>query len=301
MNRRIAFPFLTLSHASVEAAPWEISLDGDEWVEAGEFLQNWDSSCDVHVRRTVRLVPEVAGADLSLSVDDLQLSLGVRMGTGQGRLPRLVIGRHSECVNWESPVCKFERIIEGRALSMVLDLQTEVILASSPISPGVLSPRITGDRVWSDSVRVRLEGEEPRFPIETANLVQLLGEGIVGSAPWYLHWSPRDWNRDFNGAVRLYLNESAAEFLERIENEDPATLQLILADIMGQICERFLADAEAIESIDTAEPGSLGAQAAYWLRTAWPGKDVAFIRSVLDSRPGMFRSAFLALAELGEV
>ncbi|WP_026287861.1 hypothetical protein [Thioalkalivibrio sp. ALJ24] len=300
MNRRIAFPFLTLSDASIEASPWEVSVDGNDWVEAGEFLPDWDSSCDVHIRRTVRLVPEVAVIDLSLSIDDLQLLLGVRLGTGQGRLPRLVMDRKLERVNLDNPVWKFERVIEGRALSMVLDLQTEVILASPPASPGVLSPRAFGDRLWSDSVRIRLEGEEPRFPIETADLGQLLGEGVASGAPWYLHWSPRDWSREFNGAVRLYLNESAAEFLERIENEDPATLQLILADIMSQICERFLVDAEAVEWIDAAEPGSLGAQAEQWLRKAWPGKDVAFIRSVLESRPGAFRSAFLALAELGE-
>lgn len=300
MNRRIAFPFLTLSDAAVEATPWEVSIDGDNWAEAGEFLQNWDSVCDVHVRRTVRLKPKIAATDLSLPIDDLHLTLGVRMGTGQGRLPRLVLGKYSKTVRWENPLWQFERTIEGRALSMVLDLQTEVILASSQMSPEALSPRTIGDRLWSDSVRIRIEGEEPRFPIETADLGQLLGDGIAGGAAWYLHWSPRDWDRDFHGAVRLYLNENATEFLERIENEDPPTLQLILADVMSQICERFLAEAEAIEAIDTAEPGSLGAQAAIWLRKAWPGKDVAFIRSVLESRPGVFRSAFLVLAELGE-
>jgi len=301
MNRRIAYPFLGLSDAAVEVTPWEVSIDGTGWIEASEFLLNWDSSCDVKVRRTIRLVPDVAAADLALSTDDLNLLIGVRIGTGQGRLPRFMIARHSESVNSENPLWQVERTIEGQKLSMVLDLQTQVLLESPPTSPSALSPRAVGDRLWSDSIRIRLEGEEPRFPIETADLGQLLGGGIAGSAPWYLHWSPRDWDRDFHGSVRLYLSENATEFLARIEDEDKLTLQVVLADIMSQICERFLADDEAVDAMDMAEPGSLGAQAVIWLRKAWPGTDVASMRSVLESRPGVFRSAFLALAELGEV
>jgi len=216
-------------------------------------------------------------------------------------LPRFMIARHSESVNSENPLWQVERTIEGQKLSMVLDLQTQVLLESPPTSPSALSPRAVGDRLWSDSIRIRLEGEEPRFPIETADLGQLLGGGIAGSAPWYLHWSPRDWDRDFHGSVRLYLSENATEFLARIEDEDKLTLQVVLADIMSQICEGLLADDEAVDAMDMAEPGSLGAQAVIWLRKAWPGTDVASMRSVLESRPGVFRSAFLALAELGEV
>ncbi|WP_201156791.1 hypothetical protein [Rhodobaculum claviforme] len=80
---------------------------------------------------------------------------------------------------------------------------------------------------------------------------------------------------------------------------NPATIQFLLGDVMGQICGRFLADPEAETMMAAAEPGSLGAQAATWLRKAWPGKDASFIRSVLESRPGVFHSTMLALAEPG--
>ncbi len=298
MNRRIAFPFLTLSDAAIEASPWEVSLGGEDWHEAGDFLPDWDASCDIHVRRRLGLDREVAAADLGLPTEDLNLFVGVRIGTGQGRLPRLVVARHSRNVDRENPVWQFENIVEGRMLSLVLDLETQVCLAASPSSPGPLSPAFIGDRLWSDRMRIRLEGEEPRFPIETVDLGQMLGSEVAGSAPWYLHWSPRDWNRDFHGAVRLYLNTNSTQFLERVENEDPQTLQVILADVMSQICERYVTEGDA--STEDMEPGTLAAQASTWLRKAWPGKDIAFIRSVLENRPGVFRSAFLALAELGE-
>lgn len=299
MNRRVAFPFLTLSESAVEASAWEISLDGVEWSAAGEFLPHWDSASDIRIRRTMRLNLELAASDLGIPVDRLALSASVRIGTGQGRLPRLILSRTRRDLRSGDTSWEFEQIIEGHRLSMILDLQTEILLADVPAEFSALSPVHPGNRLWSENARVRLEGEEPRFPIETADLAQMLGGGIAGAAPWHLHWSPGDWTRDFHGAVRLYLNEKSGEVLQRIEDEDPATIQFLLADVMSQICERLLADPEAGTMMDAAEPGSLGAQAATWLRKAWPGKDASFIRSVLESRPGVFRSTMLALAEPG--
>src|SRR5690606_9974595 len=122
---------------------------------------------------------------------------------------------------------------------------------------------------------------------------------VAADAPWYLHWSPRDWHRDFHGAVRLYLNERTPVFLERIESQDGPILQTLLAETMSQICERFIFDPEASELLANPEPGSLGAQAASWLQKSWPGKDAEFLRSVLKNQPGKFRAALLALAETG--
>lgn len=93
MNRRVAFPFLTLSESAVEASAWEISLDGVEWSGAGEFLPHWDSASDIRIRRTLRLNLELAASDLGIQVDQLAAAASVRIGTGQGRLPRLILSR----------------------------------------------------------------------------------------------------------------------------------------------------------------------------------------------------------------
>lgn len=300
MNRRVAFPFLMLSESAVEASAWEISLDGVEWSGAGEFLPHWDSASDIRIRRTLHLNLELAASDLGIPVDRLAVAASVRIGTGQGRLPRQILSRTRRELRSGDTSWEFEQTIEGHQLSIILDLQTEFLLANAPAEVSALSPVHPGDRLWSENIRVRLEGEEPRFPIETVDLAQMLGGGITGAAPWHLHWSPGDWTRDFHGAVRLYMNAKSSEILQRIEDEDPATIQFLLGDVMSQICERFIADPEAETMMDAAEPGSLGAQAATWLRKAWPGKDASFVRSVLESRPGVFRSTMLALAEPGE-
>ncbi len=267
---------------------------------AGDFLPDWDAASLIRFRRTVRLDPLVAADDLGVSPENLRLLLGVRIGTGPGRLPRLILLR--DCREFSGGVWQEEFDIEvtGEQLSLVLDIQTQVLLAAPIKGCRQLSPRRKADRLWSDTLRIRLEGEEPRFPIEIVDMRTLFGSTIPASTPWYLQWSPHDWDRDFHGAARLYLNKDLRDFIDRIEQQDGPTLQALLADVMGQICERLVIDSEAEGILTGSEPGSLGAQATAWLHMAWPEKDAAFIRSVLENHPGTFRAAFLALAELGE-
>ncbi len=298
--RRVAYPFLTLSDAAVQAAPWSCSLNGDDWQVAGEFLADWDAESTTRFRRTLAIDPKVASSELGVVADHLALSIGLRVGTGPGRIP-FVLRR--ECHRLSHGTWKQELEIElaGHQLSATIDLELYVILAAPPRQYAQLSPRQVANRLWSDTLRVRIEGEEPRFPIELADMRQLIGDTSAASAPWYLYWSPLDWNRDFHGAVRLYLNKDDSGLVSRVMESDEPTLQTVLADVMGQICERLLTESEAAGIIAEAEPGSIAAQASAWLGTAWPGKDIAFIRSLRDNRPGQFRSAFLVLAELGEV
>lgn len=301
MNRRIAFPFLTLSDAAVQSEPWYLSLNGGDFKPAGGFVPDWDAASEIRIRRSLGIEPRIAADDLGITVGNLRLAVGVRIGTGSGRLPRLILLRECRRLRpgrWQEG---FDLLVPGDRLSLVLDIQTLVLLAAVPADPGVLSPRRVASRLWSDTLRVLLEGEEPRFPMEVADFQTLLGNAPAAAAPWFFHWSPRDWNRDFHGAARLYLNADKPDFIKRIEEQDGPTLQVLLADVMGQICERLINDPEADDVMSEAEPGSLGAQATSWLGRIWPGKDAAFVRSILEQRPGRFRAAFLEMAELGEV
>lgn len=297
---RIAFPFLTLSESAVIASSWSISLNEAVWVPAGDYLQDWDPASFIRLRRRIAIDPSIAAADLNLDPRDLFFFATVSIGTGQGRLPRLILNRISLTLNAEAWFVEFDLEITGEALSTVLDISTRIALAAPISAPPTLSPSRTGDLLWSDRIRIRLEGEEPRFPIEIGDMQVLLGDMLSSSAPWYLHWSPRDWSRDFHGAMRLYLNSTNTDFIERIQDEDPVMIQMLMADVMGQVCERLITDPEVEDLFNTPEPGSLAAQASSWLKKAWPGKDQNFIRSVFDNRPGIFRASFVALADLGD-
>lgn len=301
MNRRIAFPFLTLSDAAVAADPWRLSLDGGSWQATGDFIQDWDYASEIRIRRTLKIDPRIAADDLSVSVGSLRLAIGVRVGTGPGRLPRLILSRECRGLapgRWQE---EFDIRVPGVRLSLVLDVQTHVMLANPPNDFGPLSPRRVKSRLWSDTLRVLIEGEEPRFPMEVADFRLLLGDVPAAAAPWFLHWSPGDWSRDFHGAARLYLNRDRSDFIERVKEQDGPTLQVLLAEVIGQVCERLVSDQDANEIMSGSEPESLGGQATAWLRRIWPGKDAAFIRSVLEQQPGRFRAAVLEMAELGEL
>ena len=300
MNKRIALPFLTLSEPAIEAGPWFLAFDQDDWIEAGDFLEDWDSASAIRIKREIKLNHDIASSELGINADELSLSLGIRVGTGSGRLPRQIILQECQKIRSTEQQIIMEQKIPGNKLSVVLDVVVEVTLAALPSKSNPLSPTRIGDKVWHDKHRIRLEGEEPRFPIEVVDLRSILGDVAAGCAPWHLHWSPRDWARDFHGAIRLFLNAEHPEIIERITTQDATTLQALMADVMSQVCERFLNEPEAYELVSQFEPGSLGARAIAWLKEGWPNRDFGSIHSILENRPGDFRSTFLALAETQE-
>lgn len=296
MSARIAFPFLTLSERAVRAEPWMVGLDDKERVPAGDYLPDWDYASRISLRRTILVDLNAAATDLDIAPEYLNLTISVRVGTGTGRLPRaLILQQKYRCGQSDPTLIELE--IPGHGLSAVLDLMTEIVISEIPDAFGELSPSKRSDRVWHDSSRIRLEGEEPRFPIEVADFGALLGEGIARSAPWYVHWSPGDWSREFHGSMRLYLNRDHQEFVDRVQKGDPEILRAIMADVMGQVCERFVSLEDNQALVSAFEPGSLGSQAAAWIKTAWPDRDLSFVQAQLNSRPGSFRAAMHALAE----
>lgn len=296
----IAFPFLTLSGSTVRASSWQISLNGSDWGVVGDYLPDWDASSSIRIRRTISIDPSLAGRDLALTGGVPTLSLGIRLGTGVGRVPRMVFLQDSCEFGPDQWALDVEYEVPGRKLSSVLDILTVITLSHAAENTPPLAPQRRGDRIWQDRARVRLEGEEPRFPIEVANFRQLIGQDIASSSPWYLHWFPGDWSRDFHGAIRLYLNSEGKAFIRRVEDEDPHILQAIMADVMCQVCERYVMDSEADEHFKNLEAGSIGSQAAEWIHKLWPGRDTEFVRSILENKPGTFRASFLALANFGE-
>ncbi|MBU1364879.1 MAG: hypothetical protein KKE51_13770 [Gammaproteobacteria bacterium] len=239
--------------------------------------------------------------ELSADNGDLGMAVRVQIGTGAGRLPQQLVKVDSQDLTASNGNIHVAIEIPGECLSTVLDLFTEIIVTSGPSNASLITPSSPGDRLWQDRLRIRIEGVEPRFPIEVTDFQRLLGHIPAAESPWYLHWSPQDWSRDFHGAIRLFLNRNSEQLIERFEQQDGPTLQALLADIMSQVCERFVADHDDQGAIDAYESGTLGAQATAWLQQSWPGRDFGFTRSLLQNRPGEFRSAFLALAETREV
>ena len=299
MNKRVAFPFLTLSDDAVKAMPWELALNEGEFSVALDYLPDWDIASSIEVRRNLCVDFALAAAEVGVNVQDLGLAVVASVGTGSGNVPRHTQVCQRLRLNGDEPVVHLQFALPS-SLSMVVHLMTDVILTYVPSNRNELAPCHIGDRLWAHHQKVRLEGQELRFPIEMVDLGGAVGDATVESAPWFAHWNRADWSRDFHGAFRLFLNAKAPEVQQAIEEESGLVLQAMTGDVMSQLCEDLLReeDPAAEEILAECEPESMGAQARWWLELAWPGRDLDFVRSVLLNTPNRFRAALLAAARV---
>jgi hypothetical protein len=134
--------------------------------------------------------------------------------------------------------------------------------------------------------------------MEAISFDQYFGNRIQSGALWHLHWDSHNLNRDFRGAMRLYLNADDHDFMARVRDQDPAMLQAMLSDAISQMCTHALLDEEAHVFLHEPEPGTIAHQIAGWLKTAFGDLPAARIRSTLEARPGEFRTAILAISRV---
>ncbi len=300
MTERAAFPFLRLSDHEVRASDWHATLDARARFPVGEFIPDWDYASSLRLERDVDLDLEAASEKLEIPISDLDLKLCLEIGSGPGRLPRLIHLRQEIAIPGGISSIPITVDLNSSELSSAIFLRTSLVLGSVPARCGPLSPQKTGLQVWSDVHRTRIEGEESRFPIEVASFREMFGSSPEANSLWHLHWTPGEWDREFHGAVRLYLNSDFADFVSRIERSDRIVLQMLLADVVSQITEALLREDDAASLLGSAQEGTVAAQVGAWLKTAFGGSSVGTAKSMLESRVGNFRSALLSVVELPE-
>jgi hypothetical protein len=298
MSGRVALPFLTLGPEAISATPWLIGFDDAPPEPAQDHLKDWDYAAAVTVRRTLEVNLAAAALALEIPEHDLSIALVLALGTGSARLPRDVRLYGPWPIDVAQSQLTIEKTVPGSLLSGALHLETVVMLSASPARRRQLSPWRIGARLWADALKVRLEGEESRFPLEVASFSRIFSGSPMQSALWHLDWRPGDWAKEFNGAVRLLINADNPAFVERVLAEDTATLQALLGDVMIQIVEQALADKEIVASLGSMEAETLGGQAASWIELAWPGQTPEYTRGLMLSHPGRVRSALQSAAAL---
>lgn len=297
---RIAFPFLTLDHTVVSPQSWSLLEDGVETPIEEAWLSDWDSARDLRLQRLLTTDLDLAADILSMQIDDGALELVVRIGTGIGNMPRRMLASSRRPLSRIEPTIVVGETVSGRSLSQRLFVETLVLLRR-PSNPSPLSPCRPGLRLWSDQLDLRLEGEEPRFPMEAISFIDRFSGRPEAYAPWLLHWTPGNLHRDFGGSVRLYLNSDRTDLTERLLAGDRATTQVVLADIMTQILSTALRQDDFERVAAVADPCSIAGRASFWISLAFPGQDIAAVRSILDLRPSIFHAAVLAAADIASL
>jgi hypothetical protein len=298
MKQRLAFPYLTPSPEAIDADPWMFSLNNCVPGPLGPVLPNWDYEASLVVSRRIRFDHRILSGDVGLPTDADVLSIQVEAGTGQGTLARKIIESFRHELSRSEPVLELQIPLPSSRLSSRLSLTTTLFLSRKFDAGSRLSPRQAASRLWGDRHIVALDGDETLFPMEAISFDEYFGSRIQSGALWHLHWDPHHLNRDFRGAIRLYLNADNLEFMTRIRDQDPVMLQALLSDVIFQMCSHALIDEEAHVFLHEAEPGTVAHQISGWLKTAFGQMPAARLRSTLEARPGEFRTAILAISRV---
>jgi hypothetical protein len=294
MTRRTAAPFHRLD-AAVRADPWMITLGGGAPALLRDITHDWDYATPATVDRVIAVDAAAAAAELGFAEGEaLSLEVVVEVGTGPGDLPREIVARERISLGGALSLPVTLQLDPAR-LSAQLSLRTAILLANDARPADALAPRLAGTRLWDDRVQSRIEGDDPRFPMEVVSFWKTFPDRPHEAAPWLLSWSPGSPGRDFHGAARLFVNADDDLLIARLDEGDELTLQAIMGDVVSQMCEAALTGGWD-EDLDGAEPGSVAGRVSHWLERAFG--DVAVARGLLENRPGEFRAAILASMRL---
>ena len=293
MKIDVARPKLTLSAGSVQANEWITQLVGSN-IDDNDFSA-WDYHAHVRVQRQFRINHAIVAGELN--VDCAEILLVLRRGTGYGQTPRAIETIASIPLRSDIDTIDLDESFGSEALAGELWLLCDIVLARRPVGAGQLSPMRPGARLWSDTYRVTLEPDARRFPTEVVHFSGLFPGRAWVHAPWFVHWSSSDPAQEFASAVRLYINADRTDWVDRIQSLDPLVLQPMMADVMSQVIERVGLFLEGDDE-ETGSTSSIGSQAIYWRELAFGQETVAALRTLLERRPGEFRAAVLAAAEL---
>lgn len=286
--RNVALPYLTLEDAELIAGPWEYRpSNSEEWLLLGDRIAEWDYAMRFSVRRQVKIEKDAIRRVFGGALAGLKLALtvAVRSGSGRGHVG-------FELARLEFPVGAPEVTLEAAIPSSILSgrllLQAQVVTLGDVSHPAALVPARRGCKLWQDEKSVSVSGIGSRLPMELVSFKDQYRQFV--RAPWLIHWSQSEWDRDFTSAVVVMINDDAAESREAIMRSDPQLLRLILVDLVSDIVSGYLGTSELPELPNWPE-GSLGQVVEAWIAVL-SGHDTTRgqLRYWASDSPGMLRA-----------
>ncbi|NEX92968.1 hypothetical protein [Caulobacter sp. 17J65-9] len=290
----IAYPFLRIIPEEVIAEPWtRATANGPVLVD--RQVPRWDHAVDLVLRRRLQINLASVAQRFGVAEKDLHLEFIVTVATGGPR------GDRHRSIHWRGAVSMEETArvaavsLAGMTLSQRMNLRTELLMRDPVPAGSSLMPGRAGLRLWEDVHRVQLEPEEARFPTEAVRFSERFPNS--GEALWRIDWSPAHLEREFAGAVRLYVNLDFPDFVQRVSDAEDVTMRLITGGIVSQLSRGALDSLSFELGIAESVPGSLGAAIASWLRLAFPNQSLDVIRSRMVSDPAGFEAELSVLLQ----
>jgi hypothetical protein len=291
----IAYPYLRIDAAEVLASPW--SVRDEDWRILSEYLPDWDYASEVRLRRRIQVnISSIAGR-FDVPIADLRLRLIVTVGTGGAREDRNRRTYWARDVTVEESDCEVELLLDGLDVAQRFSLRTDLLYAGPVQGGGVLAPKRTGLRLWDEMLRVRVEPEEARFPIEALSFSQHFRESR--DALWRLEWSPADLAEEFAGSFRLFINDDFPDFVTKVSTGDITTVRLLMAGVRLQIARGTLSNDGFEDALANGGQISIATAVNRWLSAAFPGEGISAVRQLSIYSPAVFDAAMSGVNEEG--
>lgn len=294
-------PFLTVPiHASpgaVPVLPQHWLLDDERELLPGSVIPGWDYERDLLLSRELR-------------IGCAQIAEQCRLGPG-ATLRILAqwtttIGRylHGESDLYELPVSPDEKVcsislrVPGSLVGGELTLETQICLGLPTLSPPPLSAVRPGSKLWSDALKLTLEGFAPRMPIALADFGKEIALPAPADSNWFVRLQPGCLALPVSIAVQVFVNvtkshlaKAITEDADNLDDQQRMIRSFLQFDVGRQLVEFALRDDEFIEHPDAYELGSLGWALQAQLRRIFEVTDPpAVIRQMMERDPSRFHS-----------
>ena len=161
-----------------------------------------------------------------------------------------------------------------------LSQDVEFVACLLLVNPGSLphkpfAPKILGCVLWrSNPLRVYIEGEGPRFPMEVIPFIDTSYENDAG---WALMWDPSDLHLSVTAGVRLYINANHDRVKRAVsENlpEDHDIREAIRYDVARSLIYGALKNEEFVKEPNNFIRGTIGYAIISFIKTYFTGYSV---------------------------
>jgi hypothetical protein len=282
MKSAPATPYLLPPDGLISDHPWTTE-DGRE---IPELLEHWDPHTDTLVSRIVE-------ADVDKIRSACQLG-----GDGTFALTASWYSSRTRLADHAAPVefghlrgrvrASVSLLVPGSAAGGRLDLRTSLVLRSAGDRMSPIAPRREGATLWTDEVRVALEGGSARFPTTAVDFREL--PRFPDSASWALEWDSEDLELPVLGGMRLLVNANHEDLMESLRSgsqdpRSPVVRSFVTLDVARTLVHGALNNERFVEDPESFEAGSIGRLLFELLTMCWPTVPVAALVRRLQDDP----------------
>ncbi|MGY0799619.1 hypothetical protein ACW7G0_11265 [Lysobacter sp. A286] len=287
-KRRPIPPYLTLPDEMLDAEPidgWELLVDGQQnrIVHDKEPFPSWDSLLKFSLRRRFTFDPDALDTHLGIPSGQAEYQFVVRLETAGGRMSRVEL---KKVLDPRDGTIEVQIAPDSRWLSKDISVACSVVVGSTQGDLGVLSPTLTGSRVWFQTWSAKLEGGRVRLPIEVVSFGKQLHAIAIPNA--LLHVSVADDPRlEFEQAVCVYLNSDHPRFVAGFESGERSATVMVWDSVVRQVLSAGLSEAFDEEG-DELPQDSIGAQITSWVQSIFPGESRGSLAAMRRESPSLF-------------